>query len=267
MRILSPILVVIFLSATAIGCSKEPEPTPAAIDGEFRTLLETLDPERPGASVTRLTDFMTQYAKYDIVPEIEAEIARLRAAADGRYHQARELAREGDFARAEAMLDDLATHLPETSDGASAKKHLGFDFYLGKAQWLMVRERWDESGEVARLLLERDLSRTQKEQVEAILDAAGHVGAAKSQAERAQARAACRQLMILLETKYVDEGQYPARLSLADVEDWDPYGSRSILRALSTIQGYQRTDRSYSFTAVSAGKQHRIRIVDGAIED
>ena len=64
---------------------------------------------------------------------------------------------------------------------------------------------------------------------------------------------------------YAEEGSYPSQLSLSDVEKWDPVGSRSVLRALSAIEGYEQTDRGYSFTAVSAQSGHRIRVVDGDI--
>ena len=266
MRPRSFIVASIVLSAAVLGCSKS-QPTPAEVAAEFLALLETVDEERPGASVARLTEFMNANSRYEIVAEVESEIDRLRSLADGRYHEAREIAREGDFDRAEGMLQDLATHLPETSAGESAKEHLGFDFYLGQAQWLMVRQRWEEGSEVVRPLLERDLTRAQREQVETILDGAGVVGAAHSQAERAQTRAATRNLVIYLETMNAEEGAYPSQLSLSDVEKWDPIGSRSILRTLSAIEDYQRTDRGYSFVAVSAGKQHRVRVVDGTIEE
>jgi hypothetical protein len=202
----------------------------------------------------------------DVVSEVKNEIEDLRSLADGRYHAARELAREGDFDRAEGMLKDLATHFPEKPDGESAKQHLAFDFYYGKAQWLMVRQRWKESGEVARLLLGRDLTRAQQEKVEAILDGASQVGAAYSQATRAQALAACHHLVMLLQMMLAEEGRLPAQLSLSDVKEWDPAGSRSILRALSAIESYVQKDGRYSFTAVSASKEHRIRVVDGVIE-
>lgn len=264
--------VAILISAALASCSRpepppQPLPTPAAIDAEFRALLETLDDDRPGAAVASLTEFLNGHRDYDIVPEVERQIRRLTSLASGRYHLAREFAREGEFVRAESILEDLATHLPETPDGKSAKQHLAFDFHIGKAQWLMVRQRWEEGEAVARLLLDRDLTRLQGEQVETILDSASQVGAALSQAAQTQVRAACRQLMILLETRYVEEGAYPSNLSLSDVESWDPIGSRSILRALSAIEDYHPTDRSYSFVAVGAGGQDRIRVVDGALED
>ena len=259
------ILVGIILSATVIGCSRS-QPTPPEVDAEFRALLGTVEREPPGASVARLTEFRNKHSRYHIVTEVDSAIERLRSVADGRYHEARELARQGDFDRAESILEDLAAHLPETSSGESAQDHLAFDFYFGKAQWLIVRQRWEESGEVARLLLGRDLTRAQKEQVETILDNAGYVGAAYSQATRAQAQTACRHLTIYLQMMYAEEGRYPSQLSLSDVEKWDPVGSRSVLRALSAIEGYEQTDRGYSFMAVSAQGEHRIRIVDGEIE-
>jgi hypothetical protein len=71
--------------------------------------------------------------------------------------------------------------------------------------------------------------------------------------------------VILLEVMYAEEGQYPSAFSLADVEEWDPMGSRSIRRALSAIEDYHPTDRGVSFTAVTVGGQHRIRVTDGTI--
>ncbi|MCP5055501.1 MAG: hypothetical protein GY937_02120 [bacterium] len=260
------ILVAIVFLVAALGCSA-PQPTPPEVEAEFRELLETTDQDRPGASIARLTEFMAKNEKFDVVSEVKNEIEELRSLTDGRYHTARELARKGDFDRAEGMLKDLATHFPEQPDGESAKQHLEFDFYHGKAQWLMVRQRWEESGEVARPLLGRDLTRAQREEVEAILDGASHVGAAYSQATRAQARAACHHLTMLLEMMLAEEGRLPARLSLSDVQEWDPVGSRSILRALSAIEGYEQKDGRYSFTALSAAKEHRIRVVDGVIEE
>jgi hypothetical protein len=70
----------------------------------------------------------------------------------------------------------------------------------------------------------------------------------------------------LLQMMLAEEGRLPAQLSLSDVKEWDPAGSRSILRALSAIESYEQKDGRYSFTAVSASKEHRIRVVDGVIE-
>ena len=39
-----------------------------------------------------------------------------------------------------------------------------------------------------------------------------------------------------------------------------------MLRTLSAIEDYAHDVASYSFTAVSADDQHRIRVVDGVVE-
>ena len=67
--------------------------------------------------------------------------------------------------------------------------------------------------------------------------------------------------------RYAEKGQYPSRFSLSDVESWDPSGSPSVPRARSSVEGDQAGERGVSFTAVSAEGGHRIRVVDGSIED
>ena len=86
-----------------------------------------MDPDRLGASAAGLAVFLETCRAYEIAPEVEAEMDRLRALGEGRYHEARELARKGEFDRAEAILEDLARYYPDTPDGESAKEHLRFE--------------------------------------------------------------------------------------------------------------------------------------------
>ncbi len=271
------VLIALAVAGLLVGCSQPepepeaapdpgPQPTPAEVRAEFRALRAAVDQQRPGAAVASLTAFMHEQSRYDIVPEVESEIERLLSVAEGRYQEAREIARQGDFERAEGVLEDLSTHLPGIADGASAKAHLAFDFHLHRAQWLMVRQRWEETEAVARPLLDRDLTRTQAEQVQTLLDGVSQVGAALNQAAATQTRAACRQLIILLEMIYMEEGAYPATLTLSEVESLDALGSRAILRSLSAIERYQSSGGSYSFVAVGAGGADRVRVVDGNFE-
>ena len=253
------------LMAAFVGCS-EPLPTPPSVDAEYRALLQSVDEELPGRSVKQLTDFMIANREFDIITEVEREIGRLRELAEGQYRIARDLARAGDFDRAEEILEDLAVHFPKAEVGESAGEHLAFDFYYGKAQALAALERWEEVEEVARALLDRDLTAAQEKRIQATLDAVSTVGAAYSRANRAQAMIDTRLIVIYLEMTYAEEGQYPSRLSLSDVAEWDPVGSRSMLRTLSAIEDYAHDEASYSFTAVSADEQHRVRVVDGVIE-
>ncbi len=163
------------------------------------------------------------------------------------------------------MLKDL-TFVPETEDGAAAERHLEFEFYYEKAKWLLVRQRFEESEVVARSLLEQDLNRFQRDQVEQILDHVSNVDAAIGMSQSTQAEAACRQLIVYLANLYVNDGRYPDSFSLSDLESMDPYSSRSIARELASIDDYQATQDHYSLVAVSKHGQ-RFRIVDGNIED
>src|SRR5262245_49566173 len=157
--------VGVFVAAYLLAsCTQEPGPTPQDVSTRFHAMLDTLDVNHPGAALLALDTFMNNNPSYTVADSVEREILEWRGAIQGRYHQARELARDGEFDRAERMLKDLAL-LPQTEDGASAAQHLEFEFYFEKAKWLMVRQRFQESEAVARELLSRDLNRFQRDQV------------------------------------------------------------------------------------------------------
>jgi hypothetical protein len=275
MRRIRTTLILIAVATFAVGCSDAPpepppevaQPTPPEVEEAFQVLKAEFDGDRPGASVQRLRVFLDENRDYDIADRVQAEVDGFRLLAEGRYHDARELARQGRFARAEVMLEDLALHLADTADGEAAQGHLEFDFHFVRAQWFLIRQRYSESADVARPLLKRDLTPVQMDQVEALLDQVGNVGEALSLAERQAALSAVRQLSIALAQYYVEEGRYPSHLSLDDLDGLGGFGSRGIARGLSDIQEYRPTRDGYSFVAVSAKGQHRVRIVDGTIQD
>jgi len=246
------------------GCEKEKAATPRDVSANFHALLDSLDAESPGQSAELLEAFAREHASYQIADSARLEMKRLEVASEGRYHEARELARDGQFDRAEHMLRDLALST-DTEDGVSAARHLEFEFYFEKAKWLLIRQRFEESEAVARELLTHDLNRFQRDQVEQILDHAAHIDAAVEMTEHSQADGACRQLVVFLANLYVNEGQYPNTLSLSELERLDPYSSRSIVEALESIEDYQATRDNYSLVAVSK-RGERFRIVDGKIE-
>ena len=62
--------------------------------------------------------------------------------------------------------------------------------------------------------------------------------------------------------QYVEIGEYPARLSLTSVAEWDPMTSRAILREFSSIENYRARGGLYSFDAISSSGKHRIKVVD-----
>jgi tetratricopeptide (TPR) repeat protein len=260
-------LMVTILLSVVIGCAKEKAPTPPSVAAQFYALLDSLVNDPPGAAVDSLEAFLHQYGTYQIADMVRTELNRFREKARGRYHEARELARRGEFDDAERILEDLAQHLADTPDGENAKRYLEFEFYFSKAKWLMVRQRYEECEVVARALLERDLTAFQADQVEMILDNVGYVDTALSLSERANARNACRQLSIMLAQQYVEEGIFPSSLSFSDVKSWGPHNSEYILRGLSAIEDYKASKHSFSFVGVSENGRHRIRVVDGQIQD
>jgi hypothetical protein len=284
MRLIYILTTVAVASLALGGCSAEKEspepswgmtrlslpdtllPTPTEVKAEFLALIETADPERPGANARSLHEFLRRNISYEIADTVRIEVERHRTAAVGRYHSARELVRQGQFDRARQILEDLAHNLPNTQEGESARAYLAFDFDMGKAKWLMVRQRFVECEAVARALLERDLTPNQIAQVEDILDSVGYVAAAQVQAERSTAENACQQLRVMLANIFVERGVYPSTLTLEDVEELDPYISRDIMRGLSAIEDYRITRDGYSLVAVSARGNHRVRIVDGDLQ-
>ena len=250
---------------TLASCAQKHAPTPHDVSARYHAMLDTLDVEQPGASLLALEGFRDANQNYTVADTVEQDILDWRGTIQGRYHQARELSRAGEFDRAERMLQDLAL-LPQTEDGSSAVQHLEFEFYFEKAKSLMIRQRFEESEAVARELLTRDLSRFQRDQVEQILDHTANIGVAEGMVGKSRTEGACRPLIVLMANLYVNEGQYPVSMSLGDLERLDPYYWRSIANELSAIEDYHATQDTYSLVAIGKNGE-RFRIVNGTLEN
>lgn len=277
-------VLLLTLTSLAVGCtSSEPRQETPPVDREATPpvalpvqppedvsieLVETLeraDTMRPGEAVVTLQAFLERHHGYTTDEMLVGEIERHRERADDLYHEARDRTRDGDYAEAESILRDLATHLPDTPIGEQAREHLNFRFYLIQAQQLLLKQRFGEAGEVAHRMLELDLTPSQAEQAERILDVVQHSTAALDVVERQSAEQATRQILVMLAQKMVEEGRYPSRLTLDELEKWDPFNGRSVQRALSRIEGYRPSGQSVSFTAVSRSGEQRVEVVDGEI--
>lgn len=264
-RRLSCLALLPALSCLALGCEREKEPTPPAIADRYHALVDTLSMENPGSSTDALRSFLVESRRYTVADSVQLQLQRFNAASEGRYRTARELAREGDFDRAEAMLQDLAL-LPDNEDGKSARQHLEFEFYMEKARWLLVHQRFDEAGDVARTLQARHLSGFQRDEADKILDYTGLANDAMQMSARQSTRAACKQIIVLFASFYVDDGQYPGTFSIADLERFDPYSAKSIARSITAIEDYRASQDHYSMVAV--GKDgSRYHIEDGELKD
>jgi hypothetical protein len=166
MRVAAVLTGLVLLAA----CTGEQD-TPADVMAQYAQLKAGLDPGAIGQSIQRLEAFETAHARYRIAAPVRGDIAQLRKQASERFHLARELARGADLARAEKILNDLATTLPDTDPGRMAKAFMQFDFPMLKAGLLMTERRFTEVDETMRRLLTTDLTAVQTSQVERVLDA------------------------------------------------------------------------------------------------
>lgn len=249
--------VVLAAVVTVLACEPGKSPTPPAVLARYHALVDTLSFDRPGESVAQLDAFLSDTKQYQIADSVEAKITLYRGATYGLYHRARELARDGEFDRAEQMLRDLAQ--VDTEDGKSARTHLEFDFHIEKAKWLLVRQRFEEARAVGEYLLTQDLNRFQRDEAEKILDYTGHIDAAMSMVESQNVVNACKQLIVLFASRYADNGYYPPTFSLADLEKFDAYTARSIGRNINTIERYSATQDHYTLVALGRdGKRYTI---------
>lgn len=246
------------------ACERELRPTPSSVVDRYHALVDSLDDDRPGTSAAELTKFLDEADRYQIADSVRIQIRHFELLSYGLYHEARALARDGEFDRAEEMLRDIAKL--DTEDGKSAREHLDFEFYMEKARWLMVRQRIDEATAVARDLLERDINRFQRDQAEKILDYTGNVGAAMEMAKGTEEQSACKQLIVFMATIYVNDGVYPGTFSLEDLQKMDPYNAQAMARLFSSFEEYHASQDHYSLVAVTK-TGHRYKIVDGNIQN
>ena len=168
-RVSSVVVVLASLAAVFLWGCLPTKSAPPELRASYQELKARLDDDTPGDSIRKLEAFKKTCAGYDLSKTVAEEIARLRAEIPGRYHMGRELAREGDFSRAESVLADLADNVPETEDGRRAKEFLAFDFYLFKAQRLMMERSLDEAEKTLQELLARNPGGARVEEAERLL--------------------------------------------------------------------------------------------------
>lgn len=249
--------LVVLLAPVSLACERGGAPTPPGVLARYHALVDTLSFDTPGESVARLEAFLAEAGKYQVADSVEAKIVIYRGATHGLYHQARELARDGEFDRAEAMLQDLAQ--TDTEDGRSARTHLEFEFYLEKAKYFLVRQQFEEARSVGEWLVRQDLNRFQRDEAEKILDYTGHVDAAMGVVESHNVANACKQLIVLFASQYADNGYYPATFSLSDLDKFDAYTAKSIARHIEKIERYTASQDHYTLVALGRdGKRYTL---------
>jgi len=259
-------LLVALATLAVAGCAAKRE-TPPEVARAYEELLARADADAPGALVAGLERFRRDNARYRISATVSDEIKRVRRTAEGRYHLARDLAREGALGRAERILTDLADNLPDTDDGRSAVQYLKFDFPFFKAQQLMAAGDFDEAERTARRLLANRVAPPQSDAIERLLDA---IAAARKAAERAamgRAMSAGQVLRVCLQSLFAERGAYPSQLSFEALELGDPTAEAQVRKALSAIEEYVASGSGFSLVAVGKDGKTRVRVSGEGVEE
>jgi hypothetical protein len=243
------------------------ETTPPEVEQAYRELKDTLDPDLPGASIRRLEEFREQNAKYAIAPEVRREIRLLQNGAEKAYLKARDLAREGDFERAAAMLEDLAGNLPESKPGKQSKEFLDFEFDYLKATRLTMQGRPQEAGALMKEVLKRPLTEVQMVAALRLLDGVSTAGQALDMARLQSLKASGRSLQVLLRSLFAENDRYPARLTL-DSPEIAYLGEGGAFRDIvGAIEGYAASGEKFSFILVGKDPRYKVRVTHERIED
>ena len=266
MRLVRTHFITTIVLIAALGCAEQAVETPPEVQAEFHSLLQEIENDPVEVAARQLTIFLRANAVYDVADTVQLVLDELSLETSSRYHEARELARAGEFDRAEQILRDIVDYLPQSNAAELAAQYLEFEFYYSQAQWLLVRQRHKEAGAVARAMLDRDLTGYQVQQVEQILDNVGFVDAAYSQSELQETRSACRQVAVMLAQQFVMMGEYPSTFTLEDARNMDAFDAGYSLKGLSAIEDFRVVNHQVSFVGVSKSGRHRVRVVDGAIE-
>ncbi len=264
MRVKEIFVILQIFCILAGGCGLQETPEPVLT--EYYQLLDSLDEDRIGESINRLEAFEVSYRQYEITRLVKGRIEKLEDHIEGRFHFARDLAREGDLGRAEIILTDLATYLPGTSDGERAKEYLEFDFSLFKIQRLLMDQRPEEAEIVALGLLEKNPDPVIAEQVERQLDVISTMNRSMEKSEEARAQNACRILQIYLKRSFLETGSYPAGISLTSLDIGNGSSNESVRAGLSTIKDYRHSQKGFSFSAVSRSGRFTFSVTDSSVK-
>lgn len=260
------ILIVVGCGLAVSGCMAT-KATPKEVTEQYAQLKSGLDEDALGASIEKLEAFRREHAAYDIATSVAKDIAALRAGEEGRFHKARELAREGEFTRAEKIMRDLVRCYGDTDEGRMAREFMQFEFFMFKANRLMMDRTLDEAETTLKELVTRKLTPEQTQQAERLLDAISNVRSSMAMANAAQMKNACRMLQVLLHRHQVENDSYPEELSLDDLGFAPRSAQDRIKKSLSAIEDYEVTDEGFRFVAVGKSGRSRLRITESEIKE
>jgi hypothetical protein len=264
---------IFFVTLLVVACGPARETsreasrdTPPDVAQAYRDLLGTLDPAAPGASVARLQQFARLNARYAIASTAEAEVAAWRGRLEAAYRQGRDLVREDQFDRAEAILRDLA-QAPDERAGRMARDFLAFEFFNLKAARLLQKGDVAGADAVARKLRTEPLTEAQAAAAERLLDTASTVDKATQMTRATGLQSAARMIQVYLHSSYAENGQYPETLTLDSPDLASLRAGGGFGNALGSIEGYTATRDGFSLVVVGKDPRQRIRVTESRIEE
>ena len=247
------------------GCDRRNETAPDVAQA-YRTVLDSLDPNLPGASFARLEEFASQNSRYAIATTADVELQAWRTRLDEAYLKGRDLVREEQFDQAEAILNDLA-QVPEEQAGRLSREFLAFEFVQMKATRLLQRGDAAAAEAVLRELTKRDLSAEQMAAAQRLLDSTSVVGLGLAMAQTTAMKSVARALQVFLFEAYVETRHYPAALTLDSPELASLGIGRQLADVVASIDDYRTTQDTFSLILTGKDPSQRIRVTESTIAE
>ena len=261
------LLLVIWVVLYLPGCEEKRAETPPEVTQAYNKLISSLDPETPGTSFVRLQEFARQNSRYPISSAVEKQIKAWQDKLEEAYLKARNLAREEQFDRAEAILKDLADNLRDEKAGKLSREFLAFDFYYMKASRLLLKRDLSAAETVVKALMKKQLTAEQMTAAQRLLDSISTAGVGLGMASMASLKSAARSVQVLLHSYYAEEGQYPKVLTLESPELAHLRKSGSLGGIVSSIEDYATAQDGFSFVLMGKDPRQRVRVTQNTIEE
>lgn len=259
-----PILLIALCATAPTGCQRRAE-TPPDVAQAYAELTKSLDSGAPGASFVKIAEFGRVNSGYAIADTVDRDLQTWRGRLDAAYLSGRDLVREQRFDEAEAVLTDLA-RVPNEKSGKLAKEFLAFEFPQMKATRLLQQGDTDGAQRVLRELTKHDLTADQMTAAQRNLDATSTVGFAATMVRTTAMKSAAHVVQVFLYSSYVDNGRYPATISL-DSPELASLRSSGTLDVVGSIDDYRATTDTFSLILTGKDPRQRIRITHEGIQE
>ena len=254
------ISLMALLSGSSCGLFSQ---TPPEVARAYAELLGSLDPARPGASVARLQDFARRNRAYSIAATVDKDLGPWKGQLEPAYRRARDLARDGRFDEAQAILVDLA-QLPDEPAGRMAQAFLSFEFHQLKASQLLLKGDTTGARAAAAELRNLPLDETKRSEAERLLDSVGMVDSAIRMTRTTALQSAARAIHVALISSFMEEGRYPDAFNL-DSPVLANLRNTGLLRTVSGISDYVAKGDEFSLI-VTGQNGERMRITNAGLD-